>query len=215
MTRGGAVHAGTVAAMESPLEPTDKPGAGEALGAAARVHFDVAVVLRLERLNHRWQPWRWSLEEVVPQQTGFGTQPRPLVQDEHGARWLYPGLRVTLYRDDAEGYHLNLASPAPCWFVHWRQDEDDGSGNPPKAWPEAVSLSYHEAGRWLDAQERVDQLPVPGDVLEVLQAFTQEHYAPEPRRRKRPDSFRPLQDRFGNPASVSTDKPQGRGGAHG
>ena len=31
----------------------------------------------------------------------------------------------------------------------------------PMAVPQIVTLSYHEAGRWLDAQERVDQVPAP------------------------------------------------------
>jgi hypothetical protein len=44
-----------------------------------------------------------------------------------------------------------------------------------------------------------------------MRAFADEHYVPEPKRRKRPDSFRPLQDRFGNPASVSTGKKYGGG----
>lgn len=55
-------------------------------------------------------------------------------------------------------------------------------------------------------------VPVPPEVLEVLQAFVAENYQPEPKRRKRPDSFQPLQDRFGNPASVSTEKHRGGGG---
>ncbi|MEO8121354.1 MAG: DUF3305 domain-containing protein, partial [Rhodoferax sp.] len=36
---------------------------------------------------------------------------------------------------------------------------------------------------------------------------------PEPKRRKRPESFRSLTDRFGNPASISTEKKTG--GGHG
>jgi hypothetical protein len=53
---------------------------------------------------------------------------------------------------------------------------------------------------------------VTPEVLAALQAFVAEHYQPEPKRRKRPDSFQPLQDRFGNPASVSTEKHRGGGG---
>jgi hypothetical protein len=43
-------------------------------------------------------------------------------------------------------------------------------------------------------------------VLEWLQAFVDEHHVAEPKRRKRPESFRSLTDRFGNPASISTEK---------
>lgn len=174
---------------------------------------DVAVVMRRERINNRWQPWRWSLAEVVPHENAFGTAPRPLLQTEHEERWLFPAFTIELFRDEAEGYQLNLTSPAPCWFVMWRMDEDNGV-DAPLARPIAVSLSYHEAGRWLDAQENVEQVPAAPQVLETLRAFVAEHYVPEPKRRKRPDSFRSLQDRFGNPASVSTEKRRG-GGGHG
>ena len=180
-----------------------------------RPFTDVAVIMRCERIANRWQPWRWSLAEVVAHELSFGTQPRLLLDDEREQRWLFPALRVELFRDDAEGYHLNLTSPAPCWFVLWRQDEDTGAGAIPLARPVAVSLSYHDAGRWLDAQETVEQVPAPAQVLDALRAFVAEHYQPEPKRRQRPESFRALTDRFGNPASVSTGKQRGGGGQAG
>jgi hypothetical protein len=46
-----------------------------------------------------------------------------------------------------------------------------------------------------------------------LTAFADEHFVQEPKRRKRPESFRALTDRFGSPASVSTEKKFGGGGA--
>jgi hypothetical protein len=58
----------------------------------------------------------------------------------------------------------------------------------------------------------VEQVPAPAAVVEWLQSFVDEHYVVEPRKRKRPESFKTLQDRFGNPASVSTEKKFGGGG---
>ena len=85
--------------------------------------------------------------------------------------------------------------------------------------PTMVSLSYHDAGRWLDAQENVDQVPAPTEVVAWIRDFIDEHMVVETKRRKRPDSFKTLQDRFGNPASVSTEKIRGggqhNGGGHG
>ena len=92
------------------------------------------------------------------------------------------------------------------------EDADEGYVGPP-ARPVAVSLSYHDAGRWLDAQETVEQVPAPAGVVDWLRAFVAEHHVAEPKRRKRPESFRSLTDRFGNPASISTEK--NRGGGHG
>jgi hypothetical protein len=77
--------------------------------------------------------------------------------------------------------------------------------------PAAVSVSYHDAGRWLDAQETVEQVPAPPEVVAWFKTYADEHYKIEPKKRKRPDSFRPLTDRFGQPASVSTGKRYGGG----
>ena len=85
-------------------------------------------------------------------------------------------------------------------------EEEARLADEPIARPQIVTLSYHDAGRWLDAQEQVEQVPAPADIVEWMREFAQAHYTPEPKRRKRPDSFQPLQDRFGNPASVSTGK---------
>lgn len=32
-----------------------------------------------------------------------------------------------------------------------------------------VTVSYHDAGRWLDAQETVEQVPAPPDVVQWVQ----------------------------------------------
>jgi uncharacterized protein DUF3305 len=179
---------------------------------AQRPSIEVAVIMRRERIDNRWQPWRWALEDVVPQESTFGTEPRLLLKSEDEERWLHPGFKVELFRDDAEGYYLNVTTPAPCWFVLWRMEEEPGLSDEPIPRPVMVSLSYHDAGRWLDAQEIVEQVPAPPHVIEWVRAFAEEHYVIEPKKRKRPESFKPLQDRFGNPASVSTEKKFGGGG---
>jgi hypothetical protein len=171
----------------------------------------VAVIMRKVRQDNRWQPWRWELAEVVPHEDGFGDQPRRLLQDEREERWLHPGFRVELFRDDAEGYYLNYTTEAPCWFVLWRMEEEPTVADEPLARPVVVSVSYHEAGRWLDAQENVEQVPAPAEVVAWMREFADAHYVPEPRKRKRPESFKRLEDRFGNPVSVSTGKKFGGG----
>lgn len=138
-----------------------------------------------EAAPNQWQDWRFSITEVVPHEDAFGTQARVLRDDGHVQRTLHPGFRLELFRDQGEGYHLNLVSGAPVWFVVWRIDDDD----PSRAWPETVSLSYNEAGRWLDAQERVDNVPLQAELVAWLQAYTDEHYRPEPKERRRPKSF--------------------------
>ena len=179
-----------------------------------RPAIEVAVIMRRERTtgpSSHWQPWRWVLADVLLQDAGFGAAPRLLYKNESEERWLHPGYKVELFKDDAPGYHLNVTTHAPCWFVLWRMEEAAGMAEEPMARPEMVSLSYVDAGRWLDAQETVEQVPAPASVVEWLQAFVAEHHVEEPKRRKRPESFRSLTDRFGNPVSITTEKKSGAG----
>ncbi len=168
--------------------------------------------MRRERIDgpmSRWQPWRWVLADVVPHEQGFGTVPRLLYKSDREERWLHPDFRVELFKDDAEGYYLNVSTAAPCWFVLWRMEEEPGLASEPIARPAMVSLSYYDAGRWLDAQETVEQVAAPATVIHWLQTFVDEHHVVEAKRRKRPESFRSLTDRFGNPVAISTDKTSG------
>lgn len=183
--------------------------------AVARTGVEVAVVMRRERIDNRWQPWRWVLADVVQQEPGFGVQPRLLFKDDHEERWLHPGFVVELHPTDAEGYYLNATTEQPCFWVVWRMEEEAVLAEEPVAVPQTVTLSYHDAGRWLDAQETVEQVPAPAVIVGWLRDFVEQHHVPEPKRRQRPQSFQPLQDRFGNPVSVSTNKQQGGGGRRG
>lgn len=146
------------------------------------------VAVQIERLHRptAWEEWRFSIVDVVPDDGGFGDAPRCLRDDGRRALFLHPGFPVELRRDEAEGYYLNASSGAPVWFVMWRTSDED----PSRAWPEIVTLSYNEAGRWLDAQEHVDNVPLPADARARLDAYVAENYRPEPKQRRRPASFR-------------------------
>ncbi|WP_298831660.1 DUF3305 domain-containing protein [uncultured Piscinibacter sp.] len=146
----------------------------------------VAVVMERDFQPNRWEDWRHRIVEVVPMEAAFGDAPRVLRDDGKLQRTLHPGFTVELFADEGEGYYLNLTSGAPVWFVVWRSDDED----PSRAWPEQVTLSYNEAGRRMDAQERVDNVPLQAELRDWLQAFTDTNYRPEPKQRKRPASFR-------------------------
>jgi len=195
--------------------PDDDAAQHDTTSSHTRPHLDVAVLMRRERVQGpaaRWQEWRWVFDSVLPDEAGAGSQPRLVHQTEGGEqRWLHPGFVVELFADDAEGYFLNATTDAPCWFVMWRMEEMPGIAPEPIARPALVSLSYHDAGRLLDAQEMVEQVPAQPEVVQWLRDWVEQHYWAEPKRRKRPESFKPLVDRFGNAASVSTEKKRGSG----
>jgi len=183
------------------VDPSDipDPEISPETSPAGRPSVTMAVVMRRVALASRWQPWKWELDTVLPDLGEYGAAPMCLDSDEHGAHWIYPGYPVTLYRDEGEGYYLNLTSTTPCWFVLWRMaetpDEDGAMEGEIRPVPVTVSLSYNEAGRWLDAGENVENVPLEPEQRDWLQAFTDQHYRPEPKKRRRPESFKAPDER--------------------
>jgi hypothetical protein len=53
-----------------------------------------------------------------------------------------------------------------------------------------VTASYHEGARWMDAEETVDGVALPTDLLPWISEFVAEHYRPEPPKKKRYASSR-------------------------
>lgn len=136
------------------------------------------------RLDNRWQSARWEAIGAVPDASPPGTPASILAEDSERVKWLHPGLALTLYRDEAEGYFLNLTTAQPFVFVMWREE---GEG----ALPRAVTASYNEAARMMDAGETVDGVPMPAEWIKWLREFVAAHYRPEAKKqRMRPPSFK-------------------------
>ena len=57
--------------------PSRCPRTPEGARMAPRPSLDVAVVMRRERIDNRWQPWRWVLHDVVPQQAALRHRAAP------------------------------------------------------------------------------------------------------------------------------------------
>jgi hypothetical protein len=176
-----------------------------------RPSITVAIIMRKRRIDNRWQPWQWALHDVMEDTGAFGAAPRCLVQSDAESQWLFPGHLVELFEDDAEGYYLNATTDAPAFWVEWRMEDVAVLADEPIAVPHAVTLSYHEAGRWLDAQMQVEQVAASSEIANWVRAFASEHFVLELKQRQKPQSFKPLTDRFGNPARVSTEEKRKQG----
>jgi hypothetical protein len=144
----------------------------------------VAVVMeRTPLVNNRWESEKWEPIGVVPDTSEAGAPPRVLIEDASRAQWLYPGFKLQLFHDEAEGYYLNLSSNRPFVFVNWLEEEGAGV-------PKAVTVSYNEAARLLDAGTRVDGVPMPVHWIPWLAEYVERNYRPEPKKRARPPSFK-------------------------
>jgi len=148
-----------------------------------RPSLAVAVVMERTRLESRWQSEKWETIGVVPDRDPAGAAPRLLVENEECAQWLHPGFKLELFRDEAEGYYLNLSSNKPFVFVNWLEEEGAGV-------PKAVTVSYNEAARMLDSGVRVDGVPMPAQWIPWLAEYVERNYKPEPKKRIRPPSFK-------------------------
>lgn len=150
---------------------------------AKRSHA-LAVIMQRTAINNRWASEQWEAKGVVRDTGAPDALPRVIVEGEGFIQMLFPGHRLHLARDEAEGYYLNLTSPDPKVFILWRPD-DDGVAR-----PQRMTVSYGEGTRWADSGEQVDGVAIPRDLLPWMAAFVDEHYRPEPPKKKRYASSR-------------------------
>ncbi len=158
------------------MESNEVPDAGDAAtssraagGREPLAHVDpIPVRVRFERLDvrNRWVDATWRLAGVEPLESRQAPAP--------------DALAIELHRDEAQGYLLNATSPEPSIFVMWRLDE---TANTPC--PLAITLSYDEAGRWMDGGETVDRVPMPAPMVGWLAEYASLHHRPETRRKRR------------------------------
>jgi hypothetical protein len=64
-----------------------------------------------------------------------------------------------------------------------RESVSSGAAGAPRAI--AVSVSYNEAGRWMDGGEQVDRVPMPQGMAAWLVDFVNQHYKPEQSRKRK------------------------------
>ena len=123
-----------------------------------------------------WQPFRWQVLELSPVEISM-----PAGEDEA----VYE-VTAEVYQDQLQGYFLNLDTDTPYVFFCVRYPEDNKELMPTVF---AATLSYDEAAVWMDSNEDVQTLPMPAPVASWLAELVQARYQPEPKKRRRPQSF--------------------------
>ena len=152
----------------------------------------VAVLMQRLAAPNRWEDWQFKLLEVMPAENASDGVGCKVVEDDgKQSRWLHSGFGVQLFADECKGYFLNLTSGKPSWFVSWRPDEQDLS----QVEVTAVSVSYIEADRRMFAEEHVESVPLPPELCEWLQDFTNQDFKPESARKVRAQSFLKAEER--------------------
>ena len=147
----------------------------------------VAVIMQRRLLKSRWQSETWEPVGVLADFEEEGPA-RIIVDDGDTTQWLYPGFEIELRRDEADGYYMNVSTDSPSVFILWRMEAEH-------AVPQYVTVSYAEAARWMDAGEHVDQVSMPKELHPWVSGYVERNYKPEPKKKRRPQSFRHPKDR--------------------
>ena len=148
----------------------------------------VDVIIERIPLASRWASERWQPVAVELPATADAKPDRNAVPGsqpcvaEGANRWRCPGFEIELHPTEAEGYFLNLTAPDPRIFVMWRLFDD---GAMPAARPVLLTVSYNQAGRYMDGGEQVDGVPMLAAIADWMRPFIAEHYKPQPRRKVR------------------------------
>lgn len=149
--------------------------------------YPLAVVMQRRPAQSRWADWMWEPWSVLA--GAIPGEMRILHDDGQGrVQWLHPGFKLALYRDESEGYYLNVVASDPRVFVLWRMEGE-------QALPLDVTASFNEAGRWLDGGHSVDGVAMPSEIYAWVGAYVEQHYRPEPKKRVKPRSFMHPKDR--------------------
>jgi Protein of unknown function (DUF3305) len=148
------------------------------------------VVMERVPTKSRWEATRWQVADVSVDEGTGNIERQSLPGDV--LRVTHPGVVLNMFRDEAEGYFLNVGSPEPSIFVVWRWNADET-----EAIPYMLTLSYNEAARLMDAQEKVERVPMPEPLLAALSQWVETNYdPPKKKQRIRPKSFESKEGRY-------------------
>jgi hypothetical protein len=151
-------------------------------------HRKVAVVMRRRPSKSQWVDHVWEPLGVLVLGETATSAPRLLRESEGEQQWLHTGFTLTLHKDEAEGYYMNVSAPEPRVFVMWRMEGE-------QALPLEVTASSDEASRWMDAGHQIDGVAMPAELFAWVGEWVENNFRPEPKKRIKPRSFRHPKDR--------------------
>lgn len=151
----------------------------------ALAEVELKVRLALIKQSSVWQPERWNVVELLPADAE--------VSESDLQSGVVQTLVLKVFQDELQGYFLNLDTENPCLSFLVRYPDEDVAKQPAVV---DVTASYDVAARWMDSNEDVQTLPMPEAMAAWLAELVQVRYQPEPKRRRRPQSFVSPGERF-------------------
>ena len=143
-----------------------------------KISLPLAVIMERRLTSNRWVPIKWEAVAVLPDEGGEPAAGKVVFADEQATHYIYSGFSLTLHRDEAENYFLNIGGTDPKVFVMWRLEDD-------VAKPYQVSVSFGEAARWMDSGESVDGVVMSREIAAWLSDYVAANYVPELKKPKK------------------------------
>jgi hypothetical protein len=163
--------------------------------------FPVSVIVERKSLHDKpWLSDSWQVIGVVGGERATEVQEPTLIRDTGDtSQYLHTGLYVELYKDDLESYCSNLRGRKPGIFVICNYQEDSGD-----LYPLVVTLSYDEMASYIEVDEPVFDLPIPGDIYRWLEDYVLQNYEFKEKNKRRrekwaDESFKPVRRPLSNP----------------
>lgn len=158
--------------------------------APSRADNEMAVTVLVEcreARSGRWVEQQWEAVAVVTgEDVASGESKSTLVhEDETSRRFLWSGLKVTLYRDACESYWYNLMSGHPFLYVVCNKDEYADEDDEDVLVPVLVTADQQEATGHMEVDDRVYSVPMPEQVHDWVERFVVQHYVPEQKKKRK------------------------------
>jgi hypothetical protein len=164
---------------------TDTPQEPATLAAdLSKVPVMVMVECRQAR-SGRWTEEQWEAIAVVAGKdvVSEAFDSTLVHEDDECRRYLWSGLKLSLYKDAGESYWYNLMSETPYLYVICNIDEgDDGDES---LIPVLVTADQQEATGHMEIDDRVYSVPMPEQLHQWVEQFVLENYVPEQKKKRK------------------------------
>lgn len=184
----------------------------EPISADSRhVLYGVRLIVERQLIDNIWQSHRWIIHDLVPLDlsAGDGHPPsndvhfqrlRQSTNDENARSLFTAEASLDLHRAEAEAYAENLASSEPAIYAVLRKNEDEDINVDEEVdiHLAEISLSPYNIQDYEDCgEDQIEKLPLQGPIANFVKDFVDNHFKPEPFKKRKRDKARVDRDQLG------------------
>ncbi len=167
-------------------EPPQDQSTPSATPSATPSEIPVTVLVECRQARSgRWVEDQWEAVAVVAGKDVTTDESKTTLvhEDAECRRYLWSGLRLSLYKDACESYWYNLMSGKPYLYVICYADEDEDGAT--SLIPALVSADQQEATGHMETDDQVYSVPMPEQVHQWLERFVVENYVPAQKKKRK------------------------------